>query len=137
MTYWNYFCDTCGFYSEEQLAIYQCPICGSRMRFKKGGPRGELGAVDIKFRVYFFEAWLLITISFVFFPIGLIISIVIFLITRKVLNSIYRDKAIRLYSTEILNNSWKNYTCSECGNTFNGQRPNCPHCGTILNYNDK
>ncbi len=134
MTYWNYICDTCGFMTEEQLAIYQCPVCGSQMRFRKGGYRGEKGVIDKKANVYFVEAWIVLVISGGLFPIGIVISIVLVLITRKILNNHYRDNAIRLYSTEILNNSWKNYTCPYCGNTYNGQRPNCPYCGGVVNY---
>ena len=134
MTYWNYICPNCGFYSEEQLAVYQCPKCGSKMRFRKGGYRGETGVVDRKFTVYFFEAFLLLAISFVYFPIGIIISIIIVLISRKLLNKRYRDKAIRLYCTDVIHDNGKNYDCPYCGKTFYGQRPNCPYCGGTVNY---
>lgn len=134
MTYWNYTCPKCGFFSEEQLAVYKCPKCGSQMKFRKGGYRGEIGVVDRKFIVYFFESFILLVISFIFFPIGIIISILIVLITRKLLNKRYRDKAIRLHCTDVIYDNGKNYYCPCCGLMFYGQRPNCPYCGCMINY---
>lgn len=135
MSYYDYKCYTCGFISEEQLAEYQCPVCGNKMRTKEH-KNSFTGARDKKVWVYFLEAVPLLSIAIALFPIGTIFSIVVFLLTRKLLNNKYRDKAIRIHSTEIMKNSWKVYSCAHCGNTFEGQRPNCPHCGGVLNYTD-
>ena len=133
--YYDFKCDTCGFICQEHLADYQCPVCGSLMRTKTK-KKGFKGPRDKKFTVYFFEFWILGSIAFAYFPIGTVVAIILFLITRKLLNDKYRDKAIRLYSTDVMAYSWKNYTCGGCGRTFQGQRPNCPYCGTTLNYNE-
>lgn len=132
MRYYSLCCDTCGYITEEPIGVYQCPVCGAQMRFARK-PSEYVGNQKtgplIMLSLFSFAVIFVPVIGIFLYPI------VVFLIWYW-LRKRYRDNAIRLYSTDVLAKSWVSYTCNTCGNTFEGQRGNCPYCGAVLTYFD-
>lgn len=133
--YEDYICEACGFTSQEQRGVYNCPVCGTQMKVHRNGRYG--GGLSVgagKLLVYFLECLIILPICLVFLHIpGIILFIIILFLTRRLMNKNLQNKAVRKNS---IKNPNKIYTCSSCNNNFKGQRPNCPHCGIKLNYND-
>jgi uncharacterized paraquat-inducible protein A len=108
------------------------------MRIAKSGRYGgDITPTYSKILVYALEFIFLLPILFgIAGIVGVVIFVVILLLTRRWLNNRYKDKSIRTTPNMGIRNPNKIYTCNSCGNSFKGQRPNCPHCGIRLNYND-
>jgi uncharacterized paraquat-inducible protein A len=137
MTYEDYICESCGFTSQEQRGVYNCPVCGTQMKVHRTeGRRGGLTNTSGKLLIYVIEAIVILPICLVFLNVfGIIVFIVILLLTRRYMNKKIQNKAIKTIPSAVKNPD-KVYTCNSCGGNFKGQRPNCPHCGIKLNYNE-
>ena len=132
MKYHNLICDTCGFKTQEPIGVYQCPTCGSTMRFSKKASESIGYQREGQLIIYGVPLGLLLLVPVV----GIILYPAVMILIWQALKKSQRNNAIRLHSTQILNKSWVLYTCNTCGGQFKGQRGNCPHCGAMLSYND-
>lgn len=135
--YRDYICDACGFNSEEQEGVYKCPKCGNQMRVAKTGRYGGDSTQSFgRWLIYALEFVILLPLCFVFLAgiPGIIVFIIIFLIIRKLLLTVSRNQAIKISPN--VKNPNKIYKCSNCNQSFYGQQPICPKCGTTLKYND-
>ena len=137
MVHFDYVCDACGFTSQEERGVYNCPVCGNQMRIAKGGYSGDNSAGFSKLLIYVLECIFILPICLVFLNVfGVILFIILLLLTRRWLNNRFKDKAIKALPNAEIRNPDKMYVCHNCGGNFNGQRPVCPHCGMKLGYED-
>jgi len=137
--YEDYICEACGFTSQEKRGVYNCPVCGTQMKVHKQTSSYSGGGMTnstFKLFVYVIECIVILPICFVFLNIfGVILFVIILLLTRRFLNNRIQNKAVKTIPGTVKNPN-KVYTCNSCKGSFKGQRPNCPHCGIKLNYND-
>lgn len=135
MTNRDYICDACGFTSTEKQGVYKCPVCGNQMRIASYQVDSTAGVG--RWIIYALMLVTVLPICMGFLGIiGIPIFIVIFLLVRHFLKKRTSNQAIKTTQFTSIKNPNKTYTCSSCNNNFKGQRPNCPHCGIKLNYND-
>lgn len=133
MVHYEYICDVCGFTSEEERGVYQCPKCGNQMRIAKTGIYGGdsspvVGRWFLTIIAFFVSLFLGIVILG---PFGIIAAFIVAFFVWRFLKKASSDNAIK--STGVRNPNIV-YTCQACGGRFKGQLSYCPHCGKKLNY---
>ena len=134
MVHYDYICDACGFTSEEEQGVYNCPKCGNQMRIAKTGYGGgdtsaSLGRYLVCLIAFFVSLFLGVLFLGPFF--GIIAAFIVTILFWRWARKGTQNKAVRSAGVR---NPNKLYTCGNCGGQFKGQLPRCPHCGFDLTY---
>lgn len=147
MVYHSYICEDCGFSSEEEEGVYQCPKCNNKMRIAQ--TRGTFGGGDStrsdgKYLLYIlffiFVGSILVGLLNI---IGVFLFIILFYFFRKFLNASMRDQAIRIDSNQnkvietnikvpINSPNVEAHYCVNCGQKLQNDAKFCPNCGAKI-----
>lgn len=133
MVHHEYICDACGYSSEEERGVYNCPKCGNQMRIARTGTySGDTSITVGRWLVTIICFFILLFLGVLFLgPFGIILAFIITFFIWRFFKKAAQDNAI---PANTIRNPNRVYSCNSCGGRFKGQQPSCPHCGVRLRY---